>query len=166
MCNGDKWDPSPFWCVTRDKLQHWSRGDPPNPHCTSVHGPHMTWAGSQCNQQWTFTYFNSDITKQTIPKVSPQGGASRERIESTSDSIRRKCALFRPWFLQGLVWTLKLRRALWCTPLTSSTQEGGSIGSLSLRPAWSIEQIPGQSWLQRETLSWKNKTTTKKKLVL
>ena len=39
-----------------------------------------------------------------------------------------------------------------------STQEAEEGGSLSSRPAWSTERIPGQSGLQRETLS--GKTTT------
>jgi hypothetical protein len=37
--------------------------------------------------------------------------------------------------------------------LEREAEAGSSLRSLSLRPAWSIEQIPGQSWLQRETLS-------------
>jgi hypothetical protein len=32
-----------------------------------------------------------------------------------------------------------------------------------LRPAWSTEWVPGQPRLHRETLSWKNKNTTKQK---
>ena len=44
-----------------------------------------------------------------------------------------------------------------------SAWEAQGGGSLSLRPACSTEQVPGCSGLHRETLSWKNKTTTKTK---
>jgi hypothetical protein len=43
----------------------------------------------------------------------------------------------------------------------SSTWEAEAGGSLSLRPAWSTEWIPGQPGLHRETLSW-NKTKQNK----
>jgi hypothetical protein len=48
-----------------------------------------------------------------------------------------------------------------------STQEAGTGGSLTLRPPWSIERVPGQPGLHRETLSQKptnqptNQPTTK-----
>jgi hypothetical protein len=38
-----------------------------------------------------------------------------------------------------------------------STQEAEAGGSLSLRPAWFTEQVPGQPWLPRETLIPKTK---------
>jgi hypothetical protein len=38
-----------------------------------------------------------------------------------------------------------------------STWEAEAGGFLSLRPAWSTEQVPGQPGLHRETLSGKNK---------
>ena len=36
-----------------------------------------------------------------------------------------------------------------------SNQEAEAGGFLSSRPAWSIEQVPEQPRLYRETLSWK-----------
>jgi hypothetical protein len=39
-----------------------------------------------------------------------------------------------------------------------STWEAEAGGFLSLRPAWSKEQVPGQPGLHRETLSRKTKT--------
>jgi hypothetical protein len=42
----------------------------------------------------------------------------------------------------------------------SSTQEAGTSESLSLRPAWSTERVPGQQRLHRETMSSTNKQTT------
>ena len=38
-----------------------------------------------------------------------------------------------------------------------STQEAETSGSQSLRPAWSIEGVPGQPGLHRETMSQKKK---------
>jgi hypothetical protein len=35
------------------------------------------------------------------------------------------------------------------------TLEAEAVGSLRSRPAWSTEQVPGQSRLPRETLFWK-----------
>ena len=40
----------------------------------------------------------------------------------------------------------------WRTPLTSAL-EAEAGGSLSSRPAWSIELVPGQPGLHRETLA-------------
>jgi hypothetical protein len=45
-------------------------------------------------------------------------------------------------------------------------QDSGGSGrwiSVSLRPAWSTEQVQGQPGLHRETLSWKKKRKKKKK---
>jgi hypothetical protein len=42
-----------------------------------------------------------------------------------------------------------------------STWEAEAGESLSLRPLWSIELVPGQPGLQREALFRQNKTTTK-----
>ena len=44
-----------------------------------------------------------------------------------------------------------------------STQEAEADGSLSSRSAGSTEQVPGQPWLHRETLSPKTKKKNKKK---
>ena len=41
--------------------------------------------------------------------------------------------------------------------------EGRQI-SVSLRPVWSTERVPGQLGLHQETLSWKNIPTIKRKL--
>jgi hypothetical protein len=46
-----------------------------------------------------------------------------------------------------------------------STWEAEAGGSLSSRPAWSTEWVPGQPGLHRETLSWKTNQHTKKSLV-
>ena len=43
-----------------------------------------------------------------------------------------------------------------------STWEAEAGGFLSLRPAWSIEWVPGQPGLYRETLSWKSQKKKKK----
>jgi len=40
-----------------------------------------------------------------------------------------------------------------------STQEAEAGRSVSLRPAWSTEQVPGQPGIHRETLSWKKGRT-------
>lgn len=42
--------------------------------------------------------------------------------------------------------------------INPSTLEAEADGFLSLRPAWSIERIPRQSWLHIETLSQESKT--------
>ena len=42
-------------------------------------------------------------------------------------------------------------------PFHPSTQEAEAGASLSSRPAWSTERIPGQPGLHRETLSPKTK---------
>jgi hypothetical protein len=42
-----------------------------------------------------------------------------------------------------------------------STWEAEAGRFLSSRLAWSIEWVPGQPGLHRETLSWKNKQTNK-----
>jgi hypothetical protein len=47
--------------------------------------------------------------------------------------------------------------------LNPSTWEAEAGGSLSSRPAWSTEWVPGQPGLHRETLSWKNKIKKKRK---
>jgi hypothetical protein len=47
-----------------------------------------------------------------------------------------------------------------------STREAEAGGFLSSRPAWSTKWVPGQPGLYRETLSWKTKTTTTKKVSL
>jgi hypothetical protein len=44
-----------------------------------------------------------------------------------------------------------------------STREAETGGFLSSRPVWSIEWVPGQPELHRETLSRKNKNKTKQK---
>ena len=44
-----------------------------------------------------------------------------------------------------------------------NTQKAEAGGSLSSRPAWSTEWVPGQPGLHRETLSQKNKTKQKTK---
>jgi hypothetical protein len=46
-----------------------------------------------------------------------------------------------------------------------STREAEAGGSLSSRPAWSTEWVPGQPGLHRETLSWKKKRKEKKRKV-
>ena len=44
-----------------------------------------------------------------------------------------------------------------------SIQEAGSERSLSLRPAWTTEQVPGQPGLHKETLSQEQNKTNKQK---
>jgi hypothetical protein len=44
-----------------------------------------------------------------------------------------------------------------------STWEAEALGSLSLRPTWSTESVPGQPWLHPETLSQKKKKKKNKK---
>ena len=41
----------------------------------------------------------------------------------------------------------------------STAQEAEAGGSLNVRPAWSVEPVPGQSGLHRETLSQKQTNT-------
>jgi hypothetical protein len=43
----------------------------------------------------------------------------------------------------------------------TSTQEAKVGGSLSLRPAWSTEKVPGQPGLHRETMCQKKKKQNK-----
>ena len=38
-----------------------------------------------------------------------------------------------------------------------STQEAEADGSMSSKPAWSTEWVPGEPGVHRETLSWKTK---------
>jgi hypothetical protein len=45
-----------------------------------------------------------------------------------------------------------------------STWEAEAGRSLSSRPAWSTEQVPGQPGLHKETMHQKTKTKTKTKL--
>lgn len=42
--------------------------------------------------------------------------------------------------------------------INPSTLEAEADGFLSLRPAWSIERVPRQSWLHTETMSQESKT--------
>jgi hypothetical protein len=88
-----------------------------------------------------------------------------------------------PWFLyntQGLfsntgpsklnfsfsIAVLKIHirgRAVVAHAFNPSTREAEAGGFLSSRPAWSMESVPGQPGLQRETLSQKNKKQKTKK---
>jgi hypothetical protein len=49
------------------------------------------------------------------------------------------------------------------TPLIPGPQEAEAGGSLSLRPTWSTEWVPGRPELHRETLSQKTKKKKKKR---
>jgi hypothetical protein len=49
----------------------------------------------------------------------------------------------------------------WLIVFNPTTQELEAGGSLSSRPGWSTERVPGQSQLHRETLSQKKKRHTK-----
>jgi hypothetical protein len=55
------------------------------------------------------------------------------------------------------------RRAVVAHAFNFSTRGAEAGGSLSSRPAWSTEWVPGQPGLHRETLSRKNKNKTKQK---
>jgi hypothetical protein len=48
---------------------------------------------------------------------------------------------------------------------SSSTQEAEAGKSLSLRPAWSTEQVPGQAGLHREVLSLPSQPHKKKGII-
>ena len=58
--------------------------------------------------------------------------------------------------IYGNVYEFIYSHKWWRTPLTSAL-EAEAGGSLSSRPAWSIELVPGQPGLHRETLSQERK---------
>jgi hypothetical protein len=59
-----------------------------------------------------------------------------------------------------IVWvtTNPFLKSIMCWVVNPSTKEAEVGRSLSSRPAWSTEWVPGQLGLHRETLSWKKKS--------
>ena len=63
------------------------------------------------------------------------------------------------WFLQITIKNLSKQKSGWRSgsKFNPSTQEAEAGRSLSLRPAWSSEQVPGQPRLHRESRSAEKK---------
>ena len=127
------------------RMEWWGRA------CLSTQTDHLTEGGVKCQIQIVLTSKSLEIWNGT-------------RWLGFLDTTRTACELedLGSWGPStGYLKESTSRAVVVAHAFNPSTWEAEAGRFLSSRPAWSTEWVPGQPWLHRENLPWKQKQTNK-----